>query len=120
MRTALDGLRACGYVRTLLADPASLEGTAREVRDFAQRTGMELRYVFRDVGTTAPDQPYLPGFVAALEEMRERRAGAVVIPSPGHLSLLPDVRRWMAHMIRDGGWPTPRHGRAVLRWHRPG
>jgi hypothetical protein len=70
-------------------DPAGLEGTAQEVRDFAQRTGIELQDVFRDVGITAPDQPYLPGFIAAVADLREHRAGAVVISSPGHLSLLP-------------------------------
>src|SRR5688572_30750524 len=36
MRAVLDGLRACGYARTLLPDPAGLEGTAQKVRDFAQ------------------------------------------------------------------------------------
>jgi hypothetical protein len=103
VRTALDGLRACGYVRTLLPDPAGLEGVAQEVRQFAARTGLSLRHVFRDVGTTGPDEPFLPGFVAALDDLRERDADAVVIPSPGHLSLLPDVRRWMVRLIRENG-----------------
>lgn len=103
MRTALDGLRACGYVRTLLPDPAGLEGTAQQIRDFALRTGIELQHVFRDVGTTAPDEPFMPGFVAALDDLRERHADAIIIPSPGHLSLLPDVRRWMTRMIREHG-----------------
>jgi len=43
------------------------------------------------------------GFFGLMKEVRQREAQAVIVPSPAHLSVHPDVRRWMARMIAGAG-----------------
>jgi hypothetical protein len=93
---------AVGYIRALRPDSARLDAVAERLVEYGARMGYAVRTVYRDDGSDAANA-HQSGFLALMEEVRNSDAQAVIVPSPAHLSLLPDVRRWMAHMLAHAG-----------------
>jgi len=93
---------AVGYIRSLRPDSARLEAVADRLAECGARAGYAVRTVYRDDSANAANA-HQSGFLALMEEIRSGGTRAVIVPSPAHLSLVPDVRRWMARMIAHAG-----------------
>jgi len=94
---------AVGYVRTLRPDSVRLEAVADRLCEYGTRHGFTVERVFCDDGPNVAGSLDQSGFLALVSEVRRREVRAVVVPSPAHLSLSPEVRRWMVRMLRHVG-----------------
>lgn len=93
---------AVGYIRVIRLESQPVDAIAERLCEYGARAGFSVDTVLReDVPRDRADAD--SGFLTLLGEVRRRDARAVVIPSPAHLSLFPDVRRWMTRMLRDAG-----------------
>jgi len=90
---------AVAYVRSLRADAERSDIVVKRLREYGERVGFTVDAVLSGDSVTERDS----GFLALMHEVRERDARAVILPSPADLSLLPDVRRWMARMLAQVG-----------------
>jgi DNA invertase Pin-like site-specific DNA recombinase len=72
------------------------------IRQHAERSGYTVDRVVRDA-SARPSGSDEPGFAALMTEIRERHVDAVIVRSPVDLSAQPEVRCWMARMIRLAG-----------------
>jgi len=95
-------LPAIGYVRSIRSDSARLEAVADRLAECGERQGFTVCTVLRD-DCSDEETGQQTGFLTLMPQLRESDAEAVIVPSPAHLSLQPDVRRWMARMIQAAG-----------------
>jgi len=93
---------AVGYVRSMHSDPEWLDRADAEVRACGGQLGYDVTRVIRD-DASDDELAHVAGFMSLLDELRAQGGGVVLVSSPAHLSLLPDVRRWMARMITHVG-----------------
>jgi len=78
-----------------------MEAVADRLAECGARQGFDVQTVLRDDGADV-ESGYQSGSIALMNEVRERDAAAVIVPSPAHLSLQldspPPQTTW-----RDGG-----------------
>jgi hypothetical protein len=89
-------------VRSSLTESQWPELAAARIQRYGERSGYTVSAVLRDETRQSPEGSE-PGFVALMAEVRARGAAAVIVRSAADLSLEPDVRRWMARMVRLAG-----------------
>jgi len=93
---------AVGYIRSLRPDSARLDAVADRLAECGARAGYAVQTVYRDDGSDA-ENAHQSGFRALMARVRDSDAQAVIVPSSAHLSLQPDVRRWMGQLIAAAG-----------------
>jgi len=93
---------AIGYVRSIHHSTAWLDRADQEVRVHGSQMGFQVKQVFRD-HVSSHEAANVAGFMAMLDELRVHGGKVVLVASPAQLSLVPEVRRWMARMIAHLG-----------------
>ncbi len=89
-----------GYVRPAPGDrPGAADGA---IIGYATRHNLAMKRIHRD-DPTEPGQARRPGFLAALEDLREYRATGVLLPSADHLSPVPHVQDALIRLVEETG-----------------
>ncbi len=104
-----------GYVRPAPEDrPDAADGA---IIGYATRHELGMKRIHRD----DPAEQGRPGFLAALDDLRDNQATGILVPSADHFSSFPRVRDALLRMIEQAGGrvyladtdPTPLRRRAA-------